>query len=69
MSGSETRRARRTALQRLVIAVNVVAMVGFLTAAGALAYGYRKYGQIPRLPIGEILTTSGEDEGEGRAEE
>jgi len=68
MSGSETRRARRTALQRLVIAVNVVAMVGFLTAAGALAYGYRKYGQIPRLPIGETLTTSGEDEGEVIAE-
>lgn len=62
MSGSETRRARRTVFQRLVIATNVVAMVGFLFAAGALAYGYKKYGQIPRLAIGETLTsTSGAD--------
>jgi len=64
MSGTETRRARRTVLQRLVIAVNAVAVVGFLFAAGALAYGYEKYGQIPRLAIGETLTTSDEDDGE-----
>jgi len=62
MSGTETRRARRTVLQRLVIAVNAVAVVGFLFAAGALAYGYEKYGQIPRLAIGETLTTTDEDE-------
>jgi len=68
MSGTDTRRARRSTFQRLVIATNVVAMVGFLSAAGALAYGYQKYGQIPRLEIGETLTTSAEDEGEVVAE-
>lgn len=61
MSGTETRRARRTLFQQLVIATNVVAMVGFLFAAGALAYGYEKYGQIPRLAIGESLATSDDD--------
>jgi len=66
MSGSETRRARRTVFQRLVIATNVVAVVGFLFAAGALAYGYQKYGQIPRLAIGETLTTT---EGDGAADD
>lgn len=64
MSGTETRRARRTTLQRLVIAVNVVAVVGFLSAAGALAYGYQKYGQIPRLAIGGSLSTSGDQRGD-----
>ncbi|HEX4901675.1 MAG TPA: LCP family protein [Acidimicrobiales bacterium] len=64
MSGSETRRARRTVFQRLVIATNVVAVVGFLFAAGALAYGYQKYGQIPRLAIGETLTSTDGDDAE-----
>ena len=50
-------------LQKLVIITNVFAMVGFLFAAGALAYGYDKYGQIPRVAIGETLSAS--DEGDG----
>jgi LCP family protein required for cell wall assembly len=62
MSGTETRRARRSVLQKLVIIGNVFAMVGFLFAAGALAYGYDKYGRIPRVEIGETLSAS-EDEG------
>lgn len=69
MSGTDTSRARRTAFQRLVIALNVIAVVGFLGAAGALAYGYQKYGQIPRLAIGETLTTTAaEDDTEGDEE-
>lgn len=62
MSGTEKRRARRTVFQQLVIVTNVVAMVGFLFAAGALAYGYEKYGQIPRVEIGETLSVTEEDD-------
>ncbi len=44
-------------------------MVGFLVAAGALAYGYGKYGQIPRVAIGETLSvTDDPDDGEPVAE-
>ncbi len=63
MSDTETRRARRSVLQKLVIITNVFAMVGFLFAAGALAYGYEKYGQIPRVEIGDTLSTSDDAEG------
>ena len=38
-------------------------MVGFLFAAGTLAYGYQKYGQIPRVQIGDTLSVS-EDDGD-----
>jgi polyisoprenyl-teichoic acid--peptidoglycan teichoic acid transferase len=64
MSDTETRRARRSGLQKLVIIGNVFAMVGFLFAAGTLAYGYQKYGQIPRVQIGDTLSVS-EGDGEG----
>jgi polyisoprenyl-teichoic acid--peptidoglycan teichoic acid transferase len=64
MSGTETRRARRSVLQRLVIITNVFAMLGFGFAAGALAYGYQKYGQIPRIEIGDTLSAT-EDRGGG----
>lgn len=50
-------------LQKLVIITNVFAMLGFLFAAGSLAYGYEKYGQIPRVEIGETLSVSEDDEG------
>ena len=50
-------------LQRLVIITNVFAMLGFGFAAGALAYGYQKYGQIPRIEIGDTLSAT--DRGEG----
>jgi len=50
-------------LQKLVIITNVFAMVGFLFAAGALAYGYEKYGQIPRVEIGETLSASEDEDG------
>lgn len=63
MSGTEVRRARRSVLQKLVIITNVMAMVGFLFAAGALAYGYEKFGQIPRVEIGETLSASEDAEG------
>jgi polyisoprenyl-teichoic acid--peptidoglycan teichoic acid transferase len=43
----------------------VVAMVGFLFAAGALAYGYEKFGRIARLEIGETLTTPDAEREEG----
>jgi polyisoprenyl-teichoic acid--peptidoglycan teichoic acid transferase len=63
MSGTETRRARRSVLQKLVIITNVFAMVGFLFAAGSLAYGYEKFGQIPRVEIGETLSVGEGDDG------
>ena len=47
-------------LQRLVIITNVLAMFGFVFAAGVLAYGYQKYGQIPRIEIGDTLSASEE---------
>lgn len=50
-------------LQKLVIITNVFAMVGFLFAAGTLAYGYRKYGRIPRVEIGDTLSASEDDTG------
>src|SRR3546814_10350612 len=62
MSGTETRRARRSVLQKLVIIGNVFAMLGFVFTAGALAYGYQKYGQIPRIEIGDTLSASEEPE-------
>lgn len=68
MSGTPARRARRTGFQRLVIVTNVVAVAGFLFAAATLAYGYDKYGQIPRVEIGEHLTRSDEDDTVGEAE-
>jgi len=61
MSGTQTDRARRTLFQRLVIGTNVLGMVGFLAAAGVLAYGYDKYGQIPRVEIGQVLSTADEE--------
>lgn len=69
MSGTETRRANRSLIQKLVIIGNVLAMVGFLFAAGALAYGYEKYGRIPRVQIGETLSVSQDDDGEDLAAE
>ncbi len=66
MSGTPARRARRTLFQRLVIVTNAVAVVGFLFAAAVLAYGYDKYGQIPRVELGEHLSDqqgTGEDLG------
>jgi LCP family protein required for cell wall assembly len=69
MSDTETRRARRSVLQKLVIITNVFAMVGFVFAAGTLAYGYRKYGKIPRVEIGDTLSVSEqEDDGAPVAE-
>ncbi|HEY1116603.1 MAG TPA: LCP family protein [Acidimicrobiales bacterium] len=62
MSGTETRRARRSVLQKLVIITNLFAMLGFVFTAGALAYGYQKYGQIPRIEIGDALSASEEPE-------
>ena len=53
-------------LQRLVIITNVFAMLGFVFAAGALGYSYQKYGQIPRVEIGDTLSTI-EDSEEGAA--
>ena len=60
MPGSTTRRARRTVFQRLVIAGNVVAIIGFLVAAAVLGYGYEKFGQIPRVEIADYLSTPSE---------
>lgn len=68
MAGHPTRRARRTLAQRLVIGVNVLAVVGFLSAAATLAYGYDKFGQIPRVEIGEFLSSPDAAADAGRAE-
>jgi polyisoprenyl-teichoic acid--peptidoglycan teichoic acid transferase len=68
MSGQSTRRARRTVFQRLVIVGNVFAMVFFLGAAAALAYGYDKFGQIPRVEIAEVLSDPDEVATGGEAE-
>lgn len=68
MSGQPTRRARRSVLQRLVVIGNVFAIVGFLAAAGLLAYSYDKFGQIPRVEIAEFLSESGDVAADGEAE-
>lgn len=60
MSGTTSRRARRTVFQRLVIVGNVCAIIGFLAAAVVLGYGYDKFGQIPRVEIAEFLSDSSE---------
>lgn len=44
-------RPRRTWPQRLLIAFNVVCILGALTAAGSLAYAKRKVGQIDRVVL------------------
>lgn len=62
MSGATPTRARRSLFQRIVIVGNVFAMVAFVGAAAVLGYGYKKYGQIPRVEIAEVLTDSGADE-------
>lgn len=68
MSGQPTPRVRRTVLQRLVVIGNVFAVVGFLGAAAVLAYGYDKFGQIPRVEIAEFLSDSDEVAAGGEAE-
>lgn len=68
MSGRSTRTGRRTVFQRLVIAGNVFAVVCFLGAAAVLAYGYEKFGQIPRVEIAEVLSDSGDVSGNQEAE-
>ncbi len=60
MSATPHGRARRSALQRVVIAGNVSLMVVFLLAAAGLAYGYSKLGQIPRVEIADFLSDSSE---------
>ncbi len=68
MDGAGPRRPRRTLFQRLVLATNVVAMVGFLAGAGALAYSYDKYREIPRIEIGTVLSAPEDDTEDGQAE-
>ena len=53
-------RPHRPLWQRLVLVLNCLLVVGFLGAAGGLAYAYGKYGQIPRVEIGQVLT-AGDD--------
>ncbi len=61
-------RGRRTAPQRLVLVCNVLVVLGLLGAAGGLAYGYEKYGQIPRVALGDFLASADDDVAEGAAE-
>ena len=68
MPGPTPHRARRTVFQRLVIAGNLMAIIGFLAAAAVLGYGYDKYGQIPRVEIAEFLSGTGEVAGGVAAE-
>lgn len=63
-----TRRARRTVFQRLVIAGNVLAMIGFLAAALVLGYSYNKFSQIPRVEIAQFLSEPDELADGGNAE-
>ena len=60
MSATTNGRARRSALQRVVIVGNLAVMAVFLVAAAGLAYGYTKLGQIPRVEIADYLTDSSE---------
>ncbi len=60
MSATTQGRARRSALQRVVIIGNLAVMTAFLVAAAGLAYGYSKLGQIPRVEIADFLTDSSE---------
>ena len=60
MSATSQGRARRSALQRVVIVGNLAVMTVYLVAAAGLAYGYSKLGQIPRVEIADFLTDSSE---------
>lgn len=60
MSAAASSRARRSVFQRVVLVGNIVVIVGFLVAAGLLAYGYTKFGQIPRVEIADFLSDSSE---------
>ncbi len=65
-SSSDAPRLRRTWPQRLLIMFNSLVVVGLLGAAGVLGYGYEKFGQIPRVELGQAL--SSEEETPGGAE-
>ena len=59
-------RLRRTWPQRLLIAFNILLIVGCLTAAGGLGWFYWRFGQLPRIALGEILNPEPEDPGDPR---
>ena len=49
------RRLRRTWPQRLLISFNVFLMFACLVTAGGLGYFYLKFGELPRLELGQSL--------------
>ncbi|MGH9184645.1 MAG: LCP family protein, partial [Acidimicrobiales bacterium] len=49
---------RRTWPQRLVIGLNLLAILGCLLAVAALVYGYRRVSRIARVELGDVLTSS-----------
>ena len=55
-SSLDAPRLRRTWPQRLLIWFNMLVVVGLLAAAGILGYGYEKFGQIPRVELGQALS-------------
>lgn len=57
-----TRRLRRTWPQRLLITFNVFLIVVCLVAAGGLGYFFWKFGQLPRIALGHVLTPENEEE-------
>ena len=57
-------RLRRTWPQRLLIGFNVLLILACLLAASGLGYFYWRFGQLPRVELGKILTPEPEDPGE-----
>lgn len=55
------RRRRRRAAQRLVLGVNVVAIVGCLVAAGSLWWTYDRVRELPVVSLGTQLVPVGDD--------
>ena len=57
-------RYRRTWPQRLLIAFNIALILSCLTAAGGLGYFYYRFGNLPRIEIGEGILAPEEPPGE-----
>lgn len=54
-------RGRRTWRERLVLCVSGGLACALLLTAGGLAYVYSKYSRLPRVTLGQVLTTSEEE--------
>ncbi|MBK9180844.1 MAG: LCP family protein [Acidimicrobiales bacterium] len=59
---SGTRRLRRTWPQRLLLGFNVFLILTCLVTAGGLGYFFYKFGQLPRIALGHVLTPESEED-------